>query len=89
MKLKNEYTLTGMPADKKIAVPLNGKENFHGIIRLNESAEEVFLGLIEGENEDQLIQRLLNKYEGLDRPTAEKDVRAMIQKLKVTGLLED
>ena len=40
-------------------------------------------------HEEQLIQRLMNKYEGLDRVTAEKDVHAMIQQLRVAGLIED
>ena len=89
MRLRNEYTLTDMPGEQQIAVPLDGGKNFHGIIRLNESGAEVFRGLTEGEDEEQLVQRLMNKYDGLDRATAEKAVNAVIQKFRDANLLDE
>lgn len=88
MKLKEKYTLAELGGDY-VAVPLGGGESFHGIVRLNESGAEVFRGLNEGQNEAQIVQRLMEQYKDLDIPTARKAVAAVIKELKKAGLLED
>ncbi len=87
MKLKQNYTLTGL-AGEYVAVPTDEKKGFHGIVKLNESGAEVFRGLSEGENEEQLALRLMKKYAGLDRETADKAVAVVISQLKEAGLME-
>ena len=88
MKLKNQYTLTGL-AGEFVAVPLDGGgDGFHGLVKLNESGAEVFRGLIEGETESQLEERLMKKYPGLDAATARKAVSLTLDRLKGEGLIE-
>ena len=87
MKLKQNFTLTGL-AGEYVAVPTDEKNSFHGLVKLNESGAEVFRGLSEGENEEQLALRLMKKYEGLDRATANKAVAVVIEKLAAAGLME-
>lgn len=87
MKLKSNYTLTGL-GDEFVAVPLDGGDDFHGIVKLNESGAEVFRGLTEGLKFEQLAQRLMGKYAGLDLDTANKAVKAVVDQLKEAGLLE-
>lgn len=88
MKLKNTFTLTGL-AGEYVAVPMDKPEAFHGIVKLNESGAEVFRLLTEGENETQIIRKLMEKYEGLDEETAKKAVAAVVEKLSAAGLLEE
>lgn len=88
MKLKSNYTLTGL-AGEYVAVPMDGDDGFHGLVKLNESGAEVFRGLSEGEDKEQLIQRLMAKYEGLDAGTAEKAVQIVLDELKAAGLTEE
>lgn len=87
MKLKNQYTLTGL-AGEFVAVPLDGGDGFHGLVKLNESGAEVFRGLIEGETESQLEERLMKRYPGLDVATARKAVSLTLDRLKGEGLIE-
>lgn len=87
MKLKNNFTLTGL-AGEYVAVPVNGAENFHGIVKLNESGAEVFRAFSEGLNEDDAAKRLMGKYTGLDEETAKKAVKIVVDKLEKAGLME-
>lgn len=88
MKLKSRFSLAELGGEI-LAVPLDETENFHGLLKLNESGAEVFRGLSEGEDRQQLVQRLMKKYEGLDEETAEKAVDTVFQTLKDAGLAED
>ena len=88
MKLKSTFTLAELGGET-VAVPLIETKDFHGIVKLNESGAEVFRGLIEGENREQLAARLMNRYEGLDAETAKQAVSAVLDTLKDAGLLED
>ena len=86
MKLKNNYTLTGL-AGEYVAVPLDGGSDFHGIVKLNESGAEVFRGMQEGQDEAQIARRLMEKFE-IDMETAEKAVRIVVDELSAAGLME-
>ena len=86
MKLKKNFTLAGLGNDY-VAVPLDGADDFHGIVKLNESGAEVFRGLTEGQDAEQLARRLMDKYEGLDQETANKAVAIVLDQLKKKGLL--
>ena len=86
MKLKSTFTIADL-AGEYVAVPLDDT-NFHGIVKLNESGAEVFRGLMEGQKEEQLAQRLMEKYPGLDAETAGKAVATVLEGLKERGLLE-
>ena len=88
MKLKNEFIMEGLE-NEQVAVASGENASFHGLVRLNASGAEVFRGLIKGENEEQLVQRLMKKYEGLDQATAKKAVDIVIGKLKDAGLVEE
>ena len=86
MKLKNNYTLTGL-AGEYVAVPLDGGSDFHGIVKLNESGAEVFRGMQEGQDEAQIARRLMEKFE-IDMETAKKAVRIVVDELSAAGLME-
>ena len=88
MKLKKSFTLTGL-GNEFVAVALDGGDDFHGIVKLNESGAEVFRGMIEGQNVEQLAKRLMDKYDRLDIETANKAVTSVVDQLKAAGLLEE
>lgn len=88
MKLKNNYTLTGL-AGEYVAVPLDQTDSFHGIIKLNESGAEVFRLLNEGKQPKEIERKLMEKYQGLDGETAAKAVAVVLDSLRKSGLLED
>ena len=88
MKLNYNFTLTGL-AGEYVAVPLDGGDEFHGIVKLNESGAEVFRGLSEGQDPKQVARRLMEKYPGLDAATADKAVGVVIDQLKAAGLIDE
>ena len=88
MKLNYNFTLTGL-AGEYVAVPLDGGDEFHGIVKLNESGAEVFRGLSEGQDPKQVARCLMEKYPGLDAATADKAVGVVIDQLKAAGLIDE
>ena len=87
MKLREQFTVAQL-ADDYVAVSLNGSGSFRGVIKLNESGAEVFQGLIDGQDEKQLAERLMAKYPELDSETAKKAVAEVIDNLKNAGILD-
>ena len=87
MNLTNDFTVTKL-ADEYVAVPMNNMERFNGVIKLNESGAEIFQGLIEGQEEQQLVKRLMEKYPELDLKTAEDAVAQVLNDLKNAKVLE-
>ena len=88
MKLCDQFTVTQL-GDEYVAVPLNSTRGFQGVVKLNESGAEVFRGLIEGQEEEQLVKCLTAKYPGLDSETAKQAVTAVIEDLKKSGILKE
>lgn len=70
-----------------VAVP-SGKtaEDFGGIIRLNETAKDIFEGLIEGLTDEQIAARLVELYEGIDLQKATAVVASVVEQLKRKGV---
>ena len=88
MQLKKNFTLTGL-AGEYVAVPVGNVEDFHGIVRLNESGAEVFRAMQEGLDEDEIIRQLMDQYKDLDNETARKAVSIVVEKLSAAGLIDE
>ena len=86
MKLNGQFTLAKLGAEY-MAVPLDNTEKNRIVIKLNESGAEVFQGLISGQEEEQLAERLRAKYPELDSETARKAVNNVLDSLKKAGIL--
>ena len=87
MKLKNNFALTELSGEY-VAVALDNPDDFHGIIKLNESGAEVFRLLSEGNSEAQIVEKMMEKYR-LDRDTAQKATAIVLDSLRQAGLLEE
>lgn len=61
---------------------------FNGIIKLNESGKFIWDLLAEGKEKSEVVDALLNEYEGVDRETAEKDFDKFIETLKGADIIE-
>ena len=89
MKLKNGWMLTDL-AGEYVAVPTEeSAENFRGVVRLNETGKDVFQGLLDGLTEEQIVEKLLEQYDGVDRQGAEQAVKSVVERLKKEGLLTE
>ena len=87
MKIKDSYILRQVGTDT-IVVPVGqASRDFHGMIKLNQTAADIWDGIRSGLEETQIINRLCEKYE-VDDQTAGEAVRSMIQKMQDAGILE-
>ena len=62
--------------------------SFNGFIRNNKTADFIFRQLVEERTEEQLVEALLEKYD-VTREIAERDVKAVIEKIRSVGILDD
>lgn len=89
MKLIEEMVITEL-ADDFIAVPTgDAAEKFHGVIRLNSTGADIVRGLQEGLSVDEIAEKLVADYDGVDLDTARKCTLEMIEKLRDAGVVTD
>ena len=88
MKLKEKWELTEMEGEYVVVPTENNADGFCGIVRLNETGKDIWLGLAEGLDEDAIAARLTESY-AVDLNRAKKAVKAVIEKLTAEGLIEE
>ncbi len=87
MKIKEDFILRKV-ADSYVVVPVNNMSlDFNGIINLNETGAFLFELLQNGADREELISKLLDKYEVTEQK-AEKDIDLFIEKVKGADILE-
>jgi len=76
--------------DEFAAVPTGAAAaKFRGIIRLNETAADIYRGIEAGKSVREIAEALVEKYDGVDIEAAEKSACTVIGELKSTGLAQD
>lgn len=86
MRLK--YTFETMKLDDQIvAIPVGeGATDYHGVIKLNETAAVIFELLKQENTEESIIEALENKYD-VSRDTVTRDVQHYIAMFREKGFL--
>ncbi len=88
MKIKSGFILRQI-ADTYIVVAIGEEaKKANVMITLNETGGFLWEKLSEGATEEGLVQAVLETYE-IDKPTAETDVKAFVQKVRDNGLVEE
>jgi len=86
MKLKFEVEILEMD-DELVAVPVgDGAEEFHGVLRLNDSARFILEQLREDVTEAELVDSILRQYDN-DREEVLSFVRDYLSQLQANDLL--
>ena len=86
MKLKKEYI--SYPLEGNTILVGTGNAEFKGMAKANPTAAFVLNCLSKDISEEELISRMLEKYDA-DRDVIEKDVTAILNKLRTIGALEE
>lgn len=82
MKVKEGYLLRKV-AEENIAIYMGEEDGaFEGMIQLNAGGVYLWNKLTEGISFDDLVNDMLEKYENLDRATAEKDLKDFIDSIQ-------
>ena len=87
MKLIDTFVITEV-ANDFVAIPTGAAADmFHGILRLNATGADIVRGLQEGLTVEEIAQKLVEDYDGVDLPSAKKCTEDMIEKLRAAGLV--
>lgn len=87
MKIKGEYVLREIAGDT-LLIPV-GKTalSLNGMITLDVTAAEIWKGIEEQLTEDEILQRILNRFD-VPMAVAKQDLEEFLQELRKADLLE-
>ncbi len=87
MKIKDGFVLREIAGQAVVTATGKASENFHGMVKLNCTAKDVWQWIEEGRGADEIADLLAEKY-GADREACSADVSEMIEKMEKAGFLE-
>ncbi len=88
MKIKKGFVLRRVLDEAIVVASGEASKNFHGMIKLNDSAADIWGWISEGLSESEIAAKLAEKYEIAPEKAAE-DTRAMIEQMLGAGIFED
>lgn len=86
MRIKNGFVLREVAGQTMVIATGEASKDFHGMIKLNGTGKEIWLGLQEGLSEEEIVLRIREKYE-VDVEKATEDTKAFIAKMEEMGFL--
>ena len=87
LKLKEDLILREVAGSYVVVAVGRAAAEFNAMITLNETGAFLWRLLEKSSTESEMVDALLNEYE-VDRETAEKDVRAFVEKLTEAKLVK-
>lgn len=88
MKIKDGFVLREVMG-QSVAVPVGeNSKNFHGMIKLNATGAEIWKDLEKGLTKEQIAQRIVDNYEGIEMDEALLKVENFLNKLQDAGIIE-
>lgn len=88
MKLKNGFITHDMSGETLLIAVGAAAKDFHGMVRLNETAACIVKCLRQETTPEEMADVLLTEYD-VDRATAEKDVSRLLAKLREIEAIEE
>lgn len=88
MKIKEGFVLREV-LGQTVVVPIGeNSKKFHGMIKMNKTGADIWKGVEEGLSENEIAQRLVEKYSEVDMEVALRGTRKIIAKMKEAGIIE-
>lgn len=87
MKIKDGFVLRRVLDEAIVIASGKASHDFHGMVKLNDSAADIWEWISKGVSESDIAARLAEKYE-LPIDKANADTSAMISQMSEAGLLE-
>ena len=82
MKVKKGYILRQLVTEWMVVTVGDAAEEFNGMLRLNAAGAMLWKRLEKGATRQELVQALMEEYQGLDESTATNDVNSFLEKIK-------
>ena len=86
MRIKNGFVLREVAGQIMVIATGEASKDFHGMIKLNSTGKEIWLGLQEGLSEEDIAKRLQDKYD-VDSEKAFQDTRTFLNQMEEMGFL--
>lgn len=86
MRIKNGFVLREVAGQIMVIATGEASKDFHGMIKLNSTGKEIWLGLQEGLNEETIVKRIQDMYD-VEAGKAAEDVSAFLKQMKEMGFL--
>lgn len=75
MKIREGYILRQLAEEYMVVAVGKAAKDFNGMIRLNETGAFIWKKLETGCTEEELVRNILERYDGIDVKSAQKDLR--------------
>ena len=86
MRIKNGFVLREVAGQIMVIATGAASKDFHGMIKLNATGKEIWIGLQEGLSEADVVKRIQNLYE-VDAEKAASDVRDFVKQMEEMGFI--
>ena len=86
MRIKNGFVLREVAGQIMVIATGEASKDFHGMIKLNATGKEIWIGLQEGLSEADVVKRIQNLYE-VDAEKAASDVRDFVKQMEEMGFI--
>lgn len=86
MRIKRGFVLREVAGQTMVIATGEASKDFHGMIKLNATGKEIWLGLQEGLSEEDIVSRLQEKYD-VDSEQATRDTHAFIRQMEEMGFM--
>ena len=87
MKIKEGYVIRQVMGNYVVIATGEESRNFHGMVKLNDTAANIWNYIAEGKSEDEIVAAMLEEYE-VDEAKLSADVKKTIEILVAQGLVE-
>lgn len=88
MRIKNGFVLRDVAGQTMVVATGEASKEFHGLIKLNPTAKDIWLWLSDGKSESEIVALLCEKYD-VSTDKAQADLKAMLDKMDKAGFLTD
>ena len=88
MKIKEGYVLRDVAGQAVVIAVGEASKTFHGMINLNATGKQIWQGVSRGLSAEEIAGELAKEYE-VEPEKALHDTKAMIEKMRSAGVLEE
>ncbi len=92
MKIKQGFIIRKVAGKYVVVATGEASKNFHGMVKLNETAKNIWEGLAAGKTPEEITDNLAKLNDAKtpeDHERIAKDVQSMIKEMQDAGFLED
>lgn len=86
MKIKEGFVLREVAGQFMAVATGEASKTFHGMVKLNRSAADIWQGVAKGLTKEEIINEMLDKYDA-SKEVIEKDVDAIINQMLNAGFI--